>query len=295
MTYSIALNFEDGVTRFIECRPDETVADASYRQRINIPLDCRDGACGTCKCFCESGSYDGGDYIEDALTDEEADEGYVLTCQMEPETDLVLRIPASSEVCKTAGLQATAATVVDVDRVSDTDDRLRSSWRTASALDFLPGQYVNIQVPGTDQTPFLLVQLRRPGGDEVAFLIRNIPDGVMSTYLRERAKAGDRIEFNGPWAASTCARSSGRCCCWPAAPGWRRSCRCWARSREQRRLGAPDPPGLRRHQRRRSGGGRRAGGLRDAHPELHLHLRVAAAAATIRARATSPTTSSPST
>ena len=49
MTFQIALNFEDGVTRFIECRPNEVVADASYRQRINIPLDCRDGACGTCK------------------------------------------------------------------------------------------------------------------------------------------------------------------------------------------------------------------------------------------------------
>src|SRR5687767_9732937 len=90
MGHSIALNFEDGVTRFIESSPGETVADAAYRQGINIPLDCRDGACGTCKSFCESGRYDGGSYIEDALTDEEAEEGYCLTCQMKPETDLVL-------------------------------------------------------------------------------------------------------------------------------------------------------------------------------------------------------------
>ena len=90
MGYSIALNFEDGVTRFIECRPGETVADASYRVGINIPLDCRDGACGTCKGFCESGQYDGGSYIEDALTEEEAAEGYVLACQMRPQSDCVL-------------------------------------------------------------------------------------------------------------------------------------------------------------------------------------------------------------
>ena len=49
MAYRIALNFEDGITRFIEANPGETVADASYRVGINIPLDCRDGACGTCK------------------------------------------------------------------------------------------------------------------------------------------------------------------------------------------------------------------------------------------------------
>jgi benzoate/toluate 1,2-dioxygenase reductase subunit len=49
------------------------VADAAYRQGINIPLDCRDGACGTCKCFAESGRYDLGDnYIEDALSEEKS-------------------------------------------------------------------------------------------------------------------------------------------------------------------------------------------------------------------------------
>ena len=81
MDHQIGLNFEDGITRFIECRSGETVADASYRVGINIPLDCRDGACGTCKCHVESGLYDGGNYIEDALTEEEASRGY---CQVEP-------------------------------------------------------------------------------------------------------------------------------------------------------------------------------------------------------------------
>ena len=79
------------------------MADAAYRQGINIPLDCRDGACGTCKCFCEAGSYDGGDYIEDALTEDEADKGSVLTCQMGPETDcVVLQMPAPPRCAKTA-------------------------------------------------------------------------------------------------------------------------------------------------------------------------------------------------
>ncbi len=34
MAHSIALNFEDGVTRFIAFGPDETIADASYRAGI---------------------------------------------------------------------------------------------------------------------------------------------------------------------------------------------------------------------------------------------------------------------
>ena len=94
--HQVALAFEDGVTRFISCTEDQTVADASYRSRINIPLDCRDGACGTCKAFCESGEFDGGTYIDDALSPDEAKQGFALPCSMKPRSDLVLRIASTS-------------------------------------------------------------------------------------------------------------------------------------------------------------------------------------------------------
>jgi len=37
------LNFEDGVTRFVECRAGEKLLDAAYRSQINLPMDCSDG------------------------------------------------------------------------------------------------------------------------------------------------------------------------------------------------------------------------------------------------------------
>lgn len=98
MSYNIALQFEDGITRFIACNDNEKLSDAAYRQRVNIPLDCRDGACGTCRAHCESGSYDMPEstYIEDALEPQDAAAGYVLACQMRPRSDCVVRIPADS-------------------------------------------------------------------------------------------------------------------------------------------------------------------------------------------------------
>jgi NAD(P)H-flavin reductase len=66
-----------------------------------------------------------------------------------------------------------------------------------SALAFLPGQYVNVQVPGTDQARSFSFA-SGPGEDEAAFLIRNTDYGVLTTYLRDRAKIGDMIGFNGP-------------------------------------------------------------------------------------------------
>jgi benzoate/toluate 1,2-dioxygenase reductase subunit len=194
MEHSIALNFEDGITRFVECRPGETVADASYRVGINIPLDCRDGACGTCKCRVETGEYDGGSYIEDALTEEEAAQGYALACQMRPKTDLVVAIAASSEVCKTKG-QSVQARLRSVERLSDTT--IAFSLEGAEPLAFLPGQYVNVLVPGTDQRRSYSFS-SPPGAETLSFLVRDIPRGLMSTFLRDKAEPGTPMEFVGP-------------------------------------------------------------------------------------------------
>ncbi|WP_137821857.1 benzoate 1,2-dioxygenase electron transfer component BenC [Pseudomonas sp. D(2018)] len=197
MSHKIALTFEDGVTRFIDATPSETVADAAYRQGINIPLDCRDGACGTCKCFAEAGRYDmGQDYIEDALSEDEAAQGYVLTCQMRAESDCVVRVPASSDICKTQ--QASfEASISAVRQLSDSTIALSIKGESLSKLAFLPGQYVNLKVPGSEQTrAYSFSSLQKDG--EVSFLIRNVPGGLMSSFLTGLAKAGDSLSLAGP-------------------------------------------------------------------------------------------------
>jgi benzoate/toluate 1,2-dioxygenase reductase subunit len=194
MSYKVALNFEDGVTRFINVDEAETVADASYKAGINIPLDCRDGACGTCKLFCESGAFDGGSYIEDALTNAEAAQGFALACQMKPRSNLVLRIPAPASACKT-GIASTKALVMGVELLSPSTIGLKVTL--ASGLVFLPGQYVNIAVPGSGQTRAYSFS-SKPGATDASFLIRNIPGGLMSTYLTTQAKPGDELTLTGP-------------------------------------------------------------------------------------------------
>ncbi|MER6973005.1 benzoate 1,2-dioxygenase electron transfer component BenC [Nocardioides sp. NPDC000445] len=195
-THQVALSFEDGVTRFITVREDQTVADASYRQRINIPLDCRDGACGTCKALCESGEYDGGTYIEDALSEAEAAEGYALPCSMKPRSDLALQIATTSEVAKT-GAASYTGTVVGLDRLSPTTVELAIDIPNRGELAFLPGQYVNIAVPGTEVTRSYSFA-NAPHEERLVFLVKLTPGGAMSTWLTERAAVGDEVTFTGP-------------------------------------------------------------------------------------------------
>jgi len=194
-SYNIALNFEDGVTRFVTCKAGEKVLDAAFRAKINLPMDCSDGVCGTCKCRAESGRYDlGDDYIEDALTEDEKEGGLVLTCQMVPESDCVIAVPASSIACKT-GQGSFAATVSKVEAHNDAAIVLELDVE-ATAPVFLPGQYVNIDVPGSGQHRSYSFS-SAPGESKVSFLIKKISGGVMSTWL-DSAQAGNKVELTGP-------------------------------------------------------------------------------------------------
>jgi benzoate/toluate 1,2-dioxygenase reductase subunit len=197
MTYNIALQFEDGVSRIIPCEPGELVADAAYRAKINIPLDCRDGACGTCKCHCEAGSFTMGDYIDDALAEDEAADGYVLTCQMRPSSDCVIRVPASSAACKTE-VGSHAARLARLDRGSTTT--VSFTLQAERPLAFLPGQYVNLAVPGSSHARSYSFS-SAPHSSELCFLIRDVPDGLMSGYMRGRAQLDDSLTFTGPYGS----------------------------------------------------------------------------------------------
>lgn len=200
--HNIALQFEDGVTRFIRVKQGETLSDAAYRQKINIPMDCREGACGTCRAFCESGSFDMPEenYIEDALTPEEAAEGYVLACQCRPNTDAVFQIQASSAVCRTE-IHQYQGTLARVEAVSDSTISFDIELDEGQPdIHFLAGQYVNVGIPNTQETRSYSFS-SQPGARLTSFIVRNVPNGQMSEYLSKTAQVGEKFQFTGPFGS----------------------------------------------------------------------------------------------
>jgi benzoate/toluate 1,2-dioxygenase reductase subunit len=201
MEHRIALHFEDGVTRFITCRDNETLSDAAYRQQINIPLDCRDGACGTCRNLCESGQYElpASSYIDDALTADEAAQGYILACQTRPRSDCVIRVPVSSAACRT-GVSTHEGTLASVEPLSESTIHFSIEVDEPAKLGFLPGQYVNVEIPGSKLSRSYSFS-SAPGASLASFVVRNVPDGRMSSYLSNEAKPGQRVAFSGPYGS----------------------------------------------------------------------------------------------
>ena len=272
MSHRVALAFEDGVTRFVTCAEDQTVTDASYRARINIPMDCRDGVCGTCKAFCESGDFDRGSYLEEALAPDEERAGYVLTCQLKPRSDLVLQIASTSAVART-GAATHRGTVTGLDRLSATTVALTIEIPDRAELAFLPGQYVNIAIPGTSEERSYSFS-NGPDDEALTFLVKLTPGGVMSSWLTDRARVGDDISFTGPHGSFFLRESDSPLLLLAGGTGLAPILSI-LRALDAGRQHPADAPGLRRHDRRRRG---RAGDDRSARriaaePEVGLLRR----------------------
>ncbi len=201
VSYKIALNFEDGVTRFVECGENEKVLDAAFRNRVNLPMDCSDGVCGTCKCRAESGTYDlGDDFIDDALTADEARQGLVLTCQMKPSSDCVIAVPATSAACKTGTRRLKQRSRASF---PITMPRMSSSWTSTIRHLRRPSCRGNMSIsrcPRADRRA-RIPSVLRPADARVSFPDQDDPRRSDEFLARESVRR-ERLQLTGPLAAS---------------------------------------------------------------------------------------------
>lgn len=75
----------DGNEYEIEIREKDTVLEAAIDADLDPPFACQLGACSTCRAMLEEGKVSMDE--REALTDEEMEEGYILTCQSRPLTN----------------------------------------------------------------------------------------------------------------------------------------------------------------------------------------------------------------
>ena len=76
----------DGKERVITVG-SETILEAAIKAGIEAPFSCRSAICSTCMAKLEEGTVKMD--MNHVLTDEELDEGYIVTCQSHPTSDKV--------------------------------------------------------------------------------------------------------------------------------------------------------------------------------------------------------------
>ena len=81
---SIIINM-DGETFKFKMSPTETILDSALDNDIDLPYSCQSGVCSACqgKVITGTVSMD----VSDGLSDEEIEEGYILSCQSHPTSD----------------------------------------------------------------------------------------------------------------------------------------------------------------------------------------------------------------
>jgi len=194
---SLELVFADGERFTLDLRLDETVLAAARRHGIALASDCERGECQTCRGQLAAGAVRYPDDVALALTDSELAGGAALCCVAAARGDLVVELPYSRAALlpvKTAYLSVTG-----VERLCDSVVALRGQLMRNATLGFYAGQYVNLTVPGT--THQRAYSMASPPEEPAAleFLVRLLPGGAMSEFLRAAPATGTVIALKGPY------------------------------------------------------------------------------------------------
>ena len=230
----------------IEVDESETILNAAFRQGIMLMHGCKEGQCSACKSFILDGEVDLDRYSTFALPDFEEAEGWTLLCRAHPYSDLEIELINYDEEIIHGGPPPDGLHRRRGGRGADLGHPASSS--PSEPLEFKPGQYVDITVPGTDRSPVVLDGQHRP--DTLEFMIKHYEGGRFSGLLeRCGLKPGDTLDVTGPYgvftlraqfaAAAAVHRRRRRHGADPLAPA--ASCRPPRRAREAASTTAPAP------------------------------------------------------
>jgi phenol hydroxylase P5 protein len=187
------------VGRELICRDDQSLLDACLREGIWLPHACTHGTCGTCKAEIVEGEVDHGDSSPYALLDMERDEGQALICTARPRSDVVIEgeidVPDGVEMHPVRDLVAIVAAVA----APRADVRVLTLELDA-ALTFNAGQYVQVHLPGSDETRSYSLAGPPSQPRRLELHVKLTPGGLATEgWIFTSLAAGDEVGITGPF------------------------------------------------------------------------------------------------
>ena len=171
-----------------------TLAD----QDLYIPSACGGrGTCGECKCKVVS---DVGPHLPTELPfmdQAQLAENIRLACQIKVRADLGIAVPEH--------LFNASNYVGTVERIRDVTHDIKEVYiKLPEEISFRSGQYAQIEAPSyakiKDDTQRAYSMSSRPGDkDHVEFLVRLVPEGIVTTYVHEHLEEGAKLRVIGPF------------------------------------------------------------------------------------------------
>jgi len=167
--------------RIFSVAPDRAVLDAALDAGLNLPHSCKGGNCGACRARLLRGEvgYPNGRPL--GLTDSEVAEGFILLCQARAHSDLTIETYEISTPDQ-APVKRLPCRIERAERWAHDVMALFLRLPAAERFDFMPGQYLDIMLPGGRRRSFSIAS---PPHDArlLELHVRRVPGGVFTEQL----------------------------------------------------------------------------------------------------------------
>ncbi|ATX80752.1 methane monooxygenase component C [Mariprofundus aestuarium] len=201
-TYSICLNTQDGKEISFDCAADENLIDAAAQANITLPAVCHEGNCGACHGHCKSGEYEQKSHSSGALSEQDEEHGGILMCRTFPRGDMIVEVTSDLSHITSGPVPEPVCEVLAVDDMGGNVCRLLlkvlPDEQGAINAEFEPGQFMELEIPGTDIRRAYSISNAPNWSGELEFMIRLQPHGKFSSWLLNDAKVGDQLNTKGP-------------------------------------------------------------------------------------------------
>jgi len=169
---------------------DHSVLECLTAQGISVPHSCRSGVCQTCMMQAVQGSVP--QQAQNRIKPTLAAQNYFLACVCHPEQDIEVILPETSEIM-------VKATVSGIEHLNA--DILGIRLKPSQPFPYKAGQFINFYKDHETARCYSLASV--PALDDDLHLnVRKIPGGLVSGWISENLKAGDKV---------TISQASGEC------------------------------------------------------------------------------------
>ena len=199
MTFTITI---EPSGRSFTAEPLEAMLAAGIRQGIGLPYGCKDGACGSCKCKKISGSVVHGAHQSKALSVEEEEAGFVLTCCGVAHSDVVLESRQVTEV-GAFPIKKMPVRVSSLERASHDVMVMRLQLPAADTFQYHAGQFVEFLLRDGDRRSYSMANAphTQAAVPQMELHLRHMPGGKFSEHVFGTMKEKDILRIEGPYGS----------------------------------------------------------------------------------------------
>jgi benzoate/toluate 1,2-dioxygenase reductase subunit len=198
--HQVTIHFADGVSRTFAAESGENVLEAAIKAEVPVLYQCKAGACASCTCKLEEGEAVTIPGASSTLLASEYAEGHRLICVTKAESDCSFNVAYGSEVGSSVA-QEVQVFIDSVERIAPNVMRLTVELAEGNWLEFRPGQFMQITVPGLGVLRSYSPSSTSLTLPKMEFLVRLLPDGAMSTFLETEAQVDQVLTMKGPYGA----------------------------------------------------------------------------------------------